>query len=136
MWLTALLPLIDKILGAVLPDPAAQADARLRLLQLEANGQLAALAAETELARGQQEINKVEAASSSLWVAGWRPFIGWICGFALAFKYIGGPGVQMVSRLYGHDVALPEIDAGELWPLLAAMLGVGLPSLAKLKGKA
>ena len=134
--LALLLPFARDLLGRLFPDPQQRADAEARLAQLEQNGQLAELAANTELAKAQLAIRAAEAAHPSVFVAGWQPFIGWTIGAALCFKYVAGPGVQFVARYFGHDVALPQIDAAELWPLLVGMLGLPLAALPGMRAKA
>lgn len=132
-----LLPFAAELIKKLFPEPGAQAEAQLKLLQLAQTGELAALAAQTDLARAQNEVNKVEAASSRLFVAGWRPFVGWICAGALGVKYIGGPLLVMAGQAVGVTVALPVIDAVELTPILLGMLGLGgLRTIEKVKGVA
>lgn len=136
MW-PGLLALLPDLLDKLLPDKGAADAAKLEMLRLVQSGELAALDAETRLALGQAEINQVEAASNRLFVAGWRPFVGWICAAAIGFKYIGGPVLVMLGAGLGVTVPLPPIDADELTPLLLGMLGLGgLRTLEKVKGKA
>lgn len=135
--LALLLPFASELIKKLFPEPGAQAAAQLELMRLAQSGELAALAAETDLARGQNEVNKVEAGSNRLFVAGWRPFVGWICASALAFKYIGGPLLVMVGQVAGFPVVLPVIDSADLTPVLLGMLGLGgLRTLEKVKGVA
>lgn len=83
----------------------------------------------------QAEINKIEAASASVFVAGWRPFIGWVCGIALAWAFIISPTVQWAAALAGHVTPLPELDTATIFQLVLAMLGLsGWRSLDKIKG--
>jgi len=107
------------------PDPAQADAAKLKLLELQQSGELARMTADTQLAQGQIEINKVEAANPSLFVAGWRPFVGWTCGLAFFFKFVGGPMLFMIAQAFGRMVTLPNIDYSDLWPLLFSMLGLG-----------
>lgn len=92
---------------------------------------------EFNLAQGQVDINKVEAASSSVFVAGWRPFIGWICGIAFAANYIFVPIIiEPILRYFGQPDISP-LAVGELTPILIAMLGIGtLRTYEKVKGVA
>lgn len=136
MW-PQLFALLPAVLDRVLPDPGAAADAKLRLLEMAQKGDLAALTAETDLAKAQASVNQIEAASNRLFVAGWRPAVGWICALAVGFKFIGGPLLFMAGQVVGHPVVLPEIDTSELWPLLLGMLGLGgLRTIEKVKGAA
>lgn len=73
----------------------------------------------------QAEINKVEASHRSIFVAGWRPFIGWVCGLGLCWTFLGEPIIGMVASVQGTTVVLPEIRTGELVPLVFALLGLG-----------
>lgn len=81
---------------------------------------------EAELLKAQTEINKVEAASGSAFVAGWRPMIGWVCAFAIAYHYVLFPLADWISRLAGADITYPAIAMAELFPLVIGMLGMGI----------
>jgi hypothetical protein len=84
---------------------------------------------------GQIEVNKVEAASGSLFVAGWRPFIGWVGGAGLAWSFIIGPAVEYFARFRGFTGSLPEFNFEQLITIVLAMLGVGaMRSFEKVKG--
>lgn len=133
----ALFAIIPAVLDKLFPDKQASDAAKLRLLELQQNGELAALTAETELAKGQIGVNAIEAASTRLFVAGWRPFVGWICGFAIGFKFIGGPLMFVVAQFFGTTVVLPEIAVEELLTILLGMLGLGaMRTHEKVKGVA
>lgn len=135
--LIALAPVIGDILDKFLPDKSQADAAKLEVFKAAQQQQMAEMAATVTMATGQQDINKVEAASSSWWVAGWRPFVGWICGMAMGFKFIGGPALFMIGQAFGHPVDLPAIETAELWPLLLGMLGLGsLRTVEKVKGAA
>jgi hypothetical protein len=71
-----------------------------------------------ELAKGQLAVNKVEAAHKSLFVSGWRPAIGWICGFALMYSTILAP-------ILGIWFTVPPVDSSLLTSVLMGMLGLG-----------
>ena len=127
---TALFEVGSKVLDRVLPDPAQQAAAKLELLKLQQNGELAQIT-------GQMEINKVEAASSSIFVSGWRPSIGWVCGAGFAVQFVIGPLAEWGAALAGHPVKFPQMDTGTMMPLLLGMLGLGgLRTAEKLADKA
>jgi hypothetical protein len=89
-----------------------------------------------ELARGQLDINKVEAAHRSLFVAGWRPFIGWTCGVALMAHFVLFPATDFVVAYMGYNVPpMPAFDMDSLMTVLLGMLGLGgMRSFEKLKG--
>ena len=81
-----------------------------------------------EIAKGQLEVNKVEAAHKNLFVAGWRPAIGWICGFALLYSTI-------LSPIIGIWFTVPAVDSSLLTTVLLGMLGLGAMRTAeKVKG--
>lgn len=112
--LAALVPILDRVLGAVLPDPAA----RERALR-ETLAQLAAADLK------QMEVNAEEAKSASLFVAGWRPAIGWCCAAALGYQYLLVPLGGWIAAWSGISVPQPpSLDSG-LWELMAGMLGLG-----------
>ena len=89
-----------------------------------------------ELAKGQLEINKAEAGHKSIFVAGWRPFIGWTCGVALAWHFVIAPFIMFFSAYFGLDMpALPDFEMGSLLTVLMGMLGLGgLRTFEKYKG--
>lgn len=88
-----------------------------------------------ELAKGQLEINKAEAQSRNIFVAGWRPFIGWTCGIALAWHFIGVPVTMFFVSWFGIDIPdLPQFDMDALMTILLGMLGLGgLRTVEKIK---
>jgi hypothetical protein len=88
-----------------------------------------------ELQMGQIEINKVEAASTNWFVAGWRPFIGWVSGFGVAWTFVLAPFAEFVAKLAGWVGTMPTLDVGQLMVLVTSMLGLGvLRSYDKVKG--
>lgn len=135
-WLDAI-PLIGKVLDRLIPDPAAKAQAQLDLLKMQQSGELAQLAADTDLAKGQTDVNKQEAASTNTFVSGWRPFIGWVCGLGMASQFVIGPLFTWGATLYGHPTAFPVLDMGTLLTLLFGMLGLGsMRTVEKINGVA
>jgi ABC-type sulfate transport system permease component len=128
--ITAILNLGNSVIDRVLPDKAANDAAKAQLVQMQLSGELAQIT-------GQLEVNKVEAASSSMFVAGWRPFVGWVCGSGLAYQFIARPLLMFVVALFGHPVVAPELDMGTLLTLLLGMLGLaGARTFEKVNGVA
>jgi len=85
----------------------------------------------------QTEVNKVEAAHASIFVAGWRPFIGWTGGVGLAYSFVLAPFIEFVARANGYIQEMPMPDAAQLMMLVTSMLGVGaLRSYDKQHGTA
>ena len=81
-----------------------------------------------EINKAQLEVNKVEAAHKSLFVAGWRPFVGWICGIGLLYNVL-------LTQILGIWFDVPEVDPSLLTPVLMGMLGMGaMRSYEKTKG--
>jgi len=88
-----------------------------------------------KLAEKQLDVNAKEAGHRSIFVSGWRPFIGWCGGFALAFEFILSPGIEWYSKFAGLNLTAPEIQTGPLLAIVTSMLGVaGLRSFEKSKG--
>lgn len=114
----------SKIIDKVIPDPQAKAEAKLKLLELQQAGDLKLLDADMQIALAQNETNKVEAADPSLFKSGWRPAVGWVCVFGLAYTFLGQPLITWASSAYGVP-APPQLDMGDLFTLLAGMLGLG-----------
>jgi hypothetical protein len=73
----------------------------------------------------QIEVNKIEAAHKSLFVAGWRPFVGWTCATALAYHFILQPIAIFTLSITGLSYDLPEFDMSSLMTVLMGMLGLG-----------
>jgi hypothetical protein len=127
---SALLEIGGKVIDRVWPDPVQAATAKLELIKLQQSGELAAMA-------GQLEINKVEAASTSVFVSGWRPFIGWVCGAACAWNWIGLKIALFAAAYFEHSLNLAPADLSEMTPVLMGMLGIGgLRTIEKLNGVA
>ena len=78
-----------------------------------------------ELAKGQIEVNKMEAASSSMFVAGWRPAVGWISALGFASNFILIPMANFALALASIDIQIPMIDTTQMMPVLMGMLGLG-----------
>lgn len=89
-----------------------------------------------ELAQGQIEINKAEAQSRNIFIAGWRPFVGWSCGLALFWHFLGLPVTLFITGWIGVEhPPLPEFDMESLMTVLLGMLGLGgLRTFEKFKG--
>jgi len=117
----ALGPIMDGVLRFI-PDKGERARAKEQF-----EGQI--LTAMTSLVQGQLEINKVEASHGSIFVAGWRPAIGWVCGFALAWNFVIQPlllwGAWIFPDIAPDISTAPKLDTDELMTVLLGMLGLG-----------
>lgn len=76
------------------------------------------------LNRAQIELNAVEASHENVFVAGWRPFIGWACGIALVYHFLIEPIIQYILIINGSNFATPEFDFSQLSTIVMAMLGM------------
>ena len=117
--------MIDKLIGPVtglldkfIPD----ADTKAKLAH-----EVATMAENhaQELAKGQMEINAVEAANSNVFVSGWRPFIGWTCGLGMFGNFITIPFSNFVLALFEVDIVIPLVPLETMMPVLMGMLGLG-----------
>jgi hypothetical protein len=133
--LLSILPVVGDILDKIFPDKTAAEAAKVRLVELAQQGELAKLQADTQLATAQAEINKVEAASSSFFVSGARPFIMWICGVGLAMQFLVLPLLTWGCALAGNPITFPSLDMETLLTLLLGLLGLGgLRTIERIKG--
>lgn len=127
----ALVDPIGKILDKVLPDRAANAAAKSQLLETEVQG-------EFSNALAQLQVDAQEAQSKSIWVAGWRPAVGWVCAGAFAYAFILQPFATFALVIFrpSFNIAiLPKLDLNSMMPVLLGMLGLaGMRSYDKAKG--
>jgi len=125
--ISAALELGTSVINKIWPDPVKQAEEQRKLQELAQKGELEQLNAEVKLLVAQIELNKVEAAHKSIFVAGWRPFIGWVCGLGLLYNVILAPFLDIW-------LTVPEIKSDLLYPVLLGMLGLGgMRSFEKVK---
>lgn len=121
---TTLLPVVGDLLKRWFPDPEQAAAAERELLTVLLSADL-----------GQIEVNKSEAQHQSVFVAGWRPFIGWICGVGLFWAFVGYPLASWMVALSRPDLPIPKLSTDILLELVLAMLGLGgLRTFEKIKG--
>jgi hypothetical protein len=127
---TALLPALGTLIDRLIPDRAAAEKAKAEMEQ-----QL--VTAANAAAMAQVEVNKVEAGHSSVFVAGWRPSIGWVCAAGLAWAFVVAPIASWALMVLGIKAELPAIQFDHLFELVLAMLGIGgLRTFEKLRGVA
>ena len=133
---TAALNIGGKLIDKFFPDPQAKQEAQIKLMEMAQQGEFKALDAELQMGLGQLEINKAEAASGSLFVAGWRPAVGWICVIGLAYAFLAQPMLEWYSGIKEFP-APPHMDLSVLITLLLGMLGLGgMRTTEKFKGVA
>jgi len=137
--LTGIGPLADltgQVIDKVWPKKAEAEAAKVKLFELQQSGELALLAAQTDLSKGQLQVNAVEAANASVFVAGCRPAVGWVCVIGLLYTFLLRPLLAWASGMI--DIPEPPmLDMGDLLTLLLGMLGLGgLRTFEKMNGVA
>jgi len=126
---TDLINQIGAAVRQVLPNPEAQREFDLKIMELAAKAE----ENETQLIMGQIDTNKVEAAHANLFVAGWRPFIGWTAGVALGYTWVISP---LLKAIFGME-ELPALSPDEIYPIIIGMLGLGtMRTVEKMRGVA
>jgi hypothetical protein len=127
--ITTLLPSVMDVAGRFLPEDKqkraeAEREIEAKLTESLANIDLANL-----------KINEADAKSGNWFQSGWRPFIGWSCGFALAYTYVMQPILTFGLAQAGYLIDLPAVNLGEMMPVLMGLLGLGgLRTFEKVKG--
>ena len=128
--ITALVPALGTLVDRLIPDKAAAQRAKDEM-------EAALVKAANEAALAQVEVNKIEAGHSSVFVAGWRPAIVWVCAAALAWAFIVAPVATWGMAVFGVRETLPAIGTDNLFELVLAMLGLGgLRTFEKMRGVA
>lgn len=124
----AILEVGGRLLDKLIPDKTAREKAQAELLR-------AAQDQDFQKAMGQLEINKVEAQHASIFVAGWRPAIGWVCVIGLAYNFLFYPMLTWLVAITGAEINPPPLLSENLMELVLGMLGLGaLRSFEKWKG--
>ena len=133
VWL-ALVPAISKLLDKIIPDPQARENAKLELMKVENEQILQQMQLELAADTNQTQIDQEEAKNPQLFVSGWRPFIGWVCGVAFAYHFVAQPLLAFIMANSGGKAVLPDFDMQELTTVLMGMLGLGsLRTIEKIK---
>lgn len=110
----------SKLIDRFAPDPKVAADMKLKMMQSEQEGNLKIEEFRHEEIQGQIDINKIEASSISVFIAGWRPFIGWACGCGFVYQLL----IQPIAEGFISGI-FPVLDMHTLMALLGAILGLG-----------
>jgi hypothetical protein len=122
--ISAALNIGTEIIDRLWPDPEKANDAKLALLKMQQSGELAQLAATTDLAKAQIMVNQAAAASTDR-LQHWRGAAGWVCVLAYGYTYLLAPIGTWLLAMAGHPVVAPEINTADLSALLMGMLGLG-----------
>lgn len=123
--LTAAFDLGKIAIEKIWPDPSRRAEELLKLEELRQHGDMSKLNAHVSLMLGQMDINKIEAGHSSIFVAGARPFILWVCGFAVAYQFVIYPLLFSLFGLLDIVLTIPVLETDNLYSLMLGMLGFG-----------
>jgi hypothetical protein len=127
--LNLIIPLLGTVIDRIFPDEQKAAEAKLELATMQQKGELQLLAS-------QLEVNKAEASTGNMFIGGWRPFIGWVCGSALAYEYLLLPLLSWIALIVNVPQP-PHLMMDGMMELVIAMLGIaGLRSLDKYNGVA
>ena len=124
--LTAALDVGKSLIEKIWPDPVKQSQEIRKLEELHQKGDLAVLNAEVQLLLGQINVNATEASHKSIFVAGWRPFVGWVCGFGLLYASVIEPLMRFIATVNDYTGTFPVLDTTITMQVLLGMLGLGL----------
>lgn len=126
-------PILD-IVNKLIPDPIAKAQIQLQIEQMAQNEEFKQIDTQLAAAAQQTDTNKIEAANINIFVSGWRPFVGWVCGCGFGYQFLFSPLLGFVSSIF-HGPVPPSIDVSALSTMLTGMLGFGaMRTYEKIKG--
>ena len=114
-----------KIIGMFKLSPEVKAQISLQLSLANLDMEKTDLVGQLTEAQGQLAIDEQEAKSQSIFVSGWRPFVGWVCGSAFAYAFILQPFAVFTLNAFGRHIVLPTLDLSTMMPVLLGMLGLG-----------
>lgn len=124
-----------KIIGMFKLSPDLKAQLQQQLTMANIDMEKAELAANVAQLQGQLAVDQEEAKSHSIFVAGWRPFVGWVCGTALAYAYVIQPLLSFTLSAFHHPVTLPDLNLDTMSTILLGMLGLaGARTVEKVMG--
>lgn len=130
--LDEILSLGKSAIERIWPDPIKRAEEMRKLEELHQAGELARLDAEVRLMLAQIEVNKIEAQHKSLFVAGWRPAIGWTGAIALIYQFVLYPlllwiwAILQLKQIIPIEIDPPPVmETGTLFTIITGMLGIG-----------
>lgn len=117
--------LIDTV-ASFFPNPEKKAEAAQALAMAQLQGAFKEEEQQFSLLLEQIKVNEVEAANSNMFIAGWRPWIGWVGGFTLFYAGLGEPLLRFIAAVgFGYHQAFPVVDSSITLQVLFAMLGMG-----------
>ena len=111
--------LIDGVVNRIWPDPTEQEKRRIDEMRMQLGHEMA-------MSQAQTSINQFEAQHPSVFVSGWRPFVGWVCAGALCYAAVLEPFLRFVATVvFGYIGGFPVIDTWLTFQVLAGLLGLG-----------
>lgn len=119
------LAVIDTVLGGIFGIINRIVPDKNQAAKIQAEIEMYKLTSDFQNAMAQIQVNQAEGNHESVFVSGWRPFIGWVCGFSFAYHVIAVPLIVFVSTIIGKPVPLPAFDVMLLMNVLFGMLGLG-----------
>ena len=127
--------LIDTV-ASFFPNPEKRAEAAQAIAMAQLQGAFKEEENQFQLMQAQIEVNKVEASSPNMFVAGWRPFIGWVGGVTLFYAGLGEPLLRFIASVgFDYSGSFPVVDTTITLQVLTAMLGLGgMRTYEKFKG--
>lgn len=127
--------LIDTV-ASFFPNPEKKAEAAAALAQAQLEGVFKEEEYQFNLMLEQIKVNEVEAANPNIFIAGWRPFIGWVGGITLFYAGIGEPFMRFIAKVgFDYVGVFPVVDTTITLQVLTAMLGLGgMRTFEKFKG--
>lgn len=134
--ISSIITLVTTAISRIWPDKTEAGRAQVELIKQQLEAELSRDLAANELLKGQLEVNKIEAASSNLYVSGWRPFIGWICGICFAYQYLIQPMIVFLCAASNNPIHdLPVFNYSGMTDVLLGLLGLGaMRTFEKVKG--
>jgi len=122
--------LASSIIGKIWPDKTQAEKDQMAQAMAILQGQISAN-------KDQTDIDKAEATNPSLFVSGWRPFVGWVCGMSCAWNWIGLPIGKFALAIFHYNLTIAPANLSEMMPLLMGLLGMGaLRTYEKVQGVA
>lgn len=114
-----------QIINKFIKDPEQAAQAQIEMMKIKQSSEFKEIDATLQQAQMQADTNKVEASNEHVFVSGWRPFIGWICGVSIGLQFIVFPLLSWGFQLYGTPIVFPELPSDMLYSMIFGMLGIG-----------
>jgi hypothetical protein len=125
--ISAISGLVSTIVGKIFPDANKKLDVQEAKDAAVAAIKEMKVTGELDQVMAQLQVNLAEAQSHNIFIAGWRPFVGWVCGSAFAWSFVVCPLMTWIVEAFGYKLAgpIPVLDLTTMMPVLLGMLGMG-----------